>query len=143
MVSLHEEADLASEDFPELVEQTRQASNDVCEKAKLVLRRLLPDVEVLQKDNASFSPRLMLLMLSRTGDQLSPDNRDQLQAVLQHAEAFQPKLIAWMMAVKRNATSAGTSENIRQCTDALELVRRQVGTVDALLATVAGGRRSS
>jgi len=35
---LLEEADLAPDGFPELVEQTRQAINEVCLKAKLVLR---------------------------------------------------------------------------------------------------------
>src|SRR3954449_7289795 len=85
LVNLHNEADVASVSFPELVEQSRRATNDVCEKAKLILRRVLPSVEALQKDNANFSPRLMLLMLSRTGEELSAEDRQRIHDALQHA----------------------------------------------------------
>jgi len=134
---------LASEDFTSLVERTRQATNDVCEKAKLILRRLLPNVEALQKDNASFSPRLMILMLSRVGEELSSEDRKSIHDMLQHAEAFQPQLIAWMMAVKGRPASAVSEADVRECADALELTRSHSSALDALLEKVGGGRRAS
>lgn len=131
---------MAPENFAQLVERTRQATNDVCEKSKLILRRLLPGVEALQKDNAHFSPRLMLLMLSRTGDELSPNDRAHLHAALQFAEAFQLQLVSWMMAVKERPDSVGTAAEVQQCADALQVTAGHLSELDALLRKVDGTR---
>ena len=129
---------MASDGFPELVERARQATNGVCEKAKLVLRPLLPGVEALQKENAHFSPRLMLLMLSRTGEQLTPEDRERLQDILEHAESFQPQLTAWMMAVRDKPADAGGPAEADECTQALERLTKDLSDLDLLLAKVGG-----
>jgi hypothetical protein len=132
----NEEVRLVRGEFPELVERTRRTHNDVCEKAKLVLRRLLPHVETLQKDNAHFSPRIMLVMLARVGDQLPPDEREGFRAALQYAEAFQLQLVEWMTAVQQHDAAAGGAGDARRCADALELITKHSSELDALLANV-------
>jgi hypothetical protein len=134
---------VASDDFPKLVERTRLATNAVCAQARLVLRPLLPGVEALPKDNAHFSPRLMRMMLSRTGEQLSPSDRQCLNDLLQDVEAFQPQLLAWMAAMKeRRATAVGTGDS-QECSRGLDRMTKHLADLELLLAKFDDGRRTS
>jgi len=69
------------EDFPELVETARHKTNDICEKSKLILKKLLPHIKQLQKESTHFSPRLMLLMLKQSREQLSRPDFESFQTV--------------------------------------------------------------
>ena len=140
---MHKETALASDGFPELVERARQAANGVCAKAKLVLRPLLPGVEALKKGNAHFSPRLMLLMLSRTGEELAPDDRKRLQEILEYAEAFQPQLTEWLLAVRDEPADADNPANRDECTRAIDRMTKDLSDLDLLVAKVGEEPRPS
>jgi hypothetical protein len=136
IVSLHEDNEVWPDGFAELVERARLATNEVCDKAKLVLRLLLPGVEALQRGNARFSPRLMLVMLSRTDKQLTTEERERLQDILEHAEAFQPHLTGWIMAMKGTPVDVVGLADADECARFLDRMTRALSDLDMLLAKV-------
>jgi hypothetical protein len=119
--------------FSELVDQARRATWDVCEKARLVLRPLLPGISDLQRDNTHFSPRIMSLMLARTGDQLSPENRDRMGHILDQVEKLQPQLAAWMAKVRERPNHGASASDLEECTRALALMTEFGASLDNLL----------
>jgi hypothetical protein len=123
------------EGFSELVCRTGRASHDVCEKVKLFLRPLLPGIEALQKDDTHFSPRLMLLMLARAGEQLSPENRQCLERILEEVDALQPQLSAWRTAVDQHRDDPVRPTDAAECAHMLRRLTEHGSTLDALLAT--------
>ena len=88
-----------SDDFPALVEQARRLSNAVQDRAKGTLRDALPQVEALQREDSHFSPRLMLVMLSRTEGRLPDRDRHLLRSALRYLEEFDWTLGSWLIAV--------------------------------------------
>lgn len=134
---------MTAEEFPAIAERAQQLTNELCENAKLVLLRLLPHMETLQKGNASFSPRLMLLMLTRIGDQLSERDRQVLRIALQFAEEFQPTLIGWMTSIKRSEANTGSSEQVESCRRAIELLASHSADVARLVARIVADARDS
>jgi hypothetical protein len=127
---------MTNKDFPSLVETARLKTVDLCEKSKLILRKLQPNVEQLQRENTQFSPRLMALMLARSGEKLSPEDRASFEAALQYAEQFQFSLTSWMIGLRKTPPNMGTTKDAEQCAQAIEILTGHVEKLDAILAKV-------
>jgi hypothetical protein len=132
---------MSSESFPEVLEQARLASAEVCDKAKLILRKALPNVSALQQANSHFSPRLMSLMCLRAEGTLSEPDRELLGSALRYVEEFQIIHITWVMALKEAAPSLDVSAASAQCGEAVEMLRRLSADLDCVLGRT--GTRSA
>jgi hypothetical protein len=125
---------LASDDFAFLVEQAREGSILILNNAKRIFQILLPDVEALQKENANFSPRLMLLMHARVSGKLPVTDYTLLGTIILEAEQLQPVLLGWMTSLGKPHTVAGKVADKARCREMIAIHAKRFGELDAILA---------
>ena len=121
---------MASDDFAQAVERAQQLSNALKDKAKLILRKALPHIEALQRDNSHLSPRLMSLMVSRAEGKMPESDRATLGSVIQYLEEFDQPLFVWLMALKDGTHSLDVAAESAKCREAIKALERSSGEFD-------------
>ena len=120
---------MSSEEFKESLEQATSVYNEICDMARLILRRALPNVEPLQRSNSHFSPRLMGMMCSQAQNNLSALERERLGAFLEYVEEIGILLFAGQVALKDstpNVDLATETQKWREVTERLQCMSVQL-----------------
>jgi hypothetical protein len=129
---------MSSDAFTDLLEQARLASNEVCDKATLILRRTLPDIHALQQERSVFSPRLMGLMCSRAEGKLPKSDHQLLGSALQYTEDEQLIRMGWVLALKKGDSPLDVACASRECEEAVGSLRRMSAELDGVLERMGG-----
>ena len=129
---------MSSEAFTDLLEQARLASNEVCDKATLILRRTLPDIHALQQEGSIFSPRLMGLMCSRAEGKLPESDHQLLGSALRYAEEEQLTRMGWVLALRKGDAALDIPGAYQECGEAVGVLRRMSAELDGVLERVRG-----
>jgi hypothetical protein len=119
--------------FTDVLEQARVTLNEVCDKATLVLKRALPDIEGLQRGDI-YSPRLMGLMCARTEGKLPEPDRQLLASALQYVEEFQLIHVGWVLSLKNSDQCLDASAASVKCGEAIGALHRMLAELDGVLA---------
>jgi hypothetical protein len=73
---------------------------------------------------------------------LTAEERESLREILEHAEAFQPHLTEWIMAIREAPAAAGSSADADECARSLDRMAKHLSNLELLLAKVGGNRRA-
>jgi hypothetical protein len=111
---------MTAEDFAIEVRRAQELSNTLKGEVKLILRKALPHVEALQRDNTHFSPRLMSVMLSKSESGISAAARAALGSTIQSLEEFDPLLFSWLLALKNGTHGSESDADTKKRRDAVQ-----------------------
>lgn len=126
------------ESITDLLEQARLASNEVCDKATIVLRLTLPDIHALQQSGSVFSPRLMGLMCSQAQGKMPEADNQLLGAALRYAEEEQLTRMGWVLALRNGDAALEIPDVSQKCGEAISVLHRMSVELDGVLKRLGG-----